>query len=362
MHTPNRALPESRKKVTFMRKHGGCSGQGHGSPRARRLLPAAVLAAVAGGLLAPGAAHAATGDTAEPTQSVSAPDSVSGTDSGLVQTADVTLHSDSGYLTTLPAAQRGYLAFHQDETPQEADRFTLVELKDGEMALKSKLNGKYVMVDQSTTGFAGPNYHLRAASDSVGPWEKFTLHTTSDGSALLRSSSTGLYVQNSAGTLLGTGTESQAVRFGIPDWDTRYRHPLDGPGRQQWTPSYGEPLGAWAPGETATGVQWAVPYTAPVHAVSSGTVVSFGWESDILGYTLVIQHPDGTYSVYGRMAGPDVSVGQKVSAGTPLGLSGTTGLGYHPESRSVHFEIRSTPEPGSDIDPVAYMRENGVTL
>ncbi|MFF7183601.1 hypothetical protein [Streptomyces sp. NPDC008121] len=134
-------------------------------------------------------------------------------------------------MTTRPASQRYYLAFRQADAPQAADRFTLVELKDGEVALKSKLNGKYVMVGQSTIGSAGPNYHLRAASESAGPWEKFSLHTTSDASAVLRSSSTGLYVQHSNGTCLGSGTESQAVKFQIPDWVTRYRHLLDdGPG------------------------------------------------------------------------------------------------------------------------------------
>ncbi|MFF7183335.1 peptidoglycan DD-metalloendopeptidase family protein [Streptomyces sp. NPDC008121] len=335
----------------------------HGILRARRVLPAALLAAVAGGLMAPVPSYAATGIPAGPgSQLLSAPDGVSGAESGQTVQTDITLHSDSGYLTTLPADQRDYLAFRQADAPQEADRFTLVELGDGEVALKSKLNGKYVMVDQSTIGLAGPNYHLRAASSTVGPWEKFSLHTTGDGSAVLRSSSTGRYVQNSAGTLLGAGTESQAVTFDIPDWSTRYQHPLDGPGRQMWTPAYGEPLGAWAPGDTATGVQWGAPTLAFVHAISSGTVVHAGWESTLLGYTAVVQHPDGKYSVYGRMASFSVSVGQKVAAGSELGLSGTTGLGYHPESRSVHFEIRTAPEPGTDIDPVAYMREHGITL
>ncbi|MFF7183194.1 hypothetical protein [Streptomyces sp. NPDC008121] len=128
---------------------------------------------------------------------------------------DMTLKSKDGYLITRPATERDYLGFGQSDAPQDAKTFSVVLLKNNEVALKSKLNGKYVMVDQTTNGPAGPNYHLRAAADSIGPWEKFTLHKTGGGSVLLKSVSTGRYVQNSSGTLNGHGTESQAAAFDL---------------------------------------------------------------------------------------------------------------------------------------------------
>jgi murein DD-endopeptidase MepM/ murein hydrolase activator NlpD len=48
-----------------------------------------------------------------------------------------------------------------------------------------------------------------------------------------------------------------------------------------------------------------------------------------------------------------------VSAGQRLGLSGNTGNSTGPH---LHFEIRTTPNYGSDVDPVAYLRARGVAF
>jgi murein DD-endopeptidase MepM/ murein hydrolase activator NlpD len=52
-------------------------------------------------------------------------------------------------------------------------------------------------------------------------------------------------------------------------------------------------------------------------------------------------------------------VGQQVTPGQQIGLSGATGnvTGAH-----LHFEARTSPEYGSDIDPVAYLRSHGVNV
>jgi murein DD-endopeptidase MepM/ murein hydrolase activator NlpD len=54
-----------------------------------------------------------------------------------------------------------------------------------------------------------------------------------------------------------------------------------------------------------------------------------------------------------------VSAGQSVSVGQQLGLSGATGNVTGPH---LHFEIRTTPNYGSDIDPLAYLRAHGVSI
>ncbi|MFF7183331.1 hypothetical protein [Streptomyces sp. NPDC008121] len=130
---------------------------------------------------------------------------------------DATLHSQDGYLTTRTAAERDYLGLRQTDTPGDAETYSIVELQEGGVALKSRLNGKYVMVDQSTNGAAGPTYHLRAVSGQIGPWEKFDLQRVSETSYVLKSSSTGRYVWNSTGTLSGAGDKSQALKFELSD-------------------------------------------------------------------------------------------------------------------------------------------------
>ncbi|MFB7352834.1 M23 family metallopeptidase [Streptomyces gardneri] len=107
-----------------------------------------------------------------------------------------------------------------------------------------------------------------------------------------------------------------------------------------------------------TGVDFIASSGTTVRAVGAGNVVSAGW-SGAYGNEVVIQHADGSYSQYAHLSSLSVSSGQSVSGGQQIGLSGSTGNSTGPH---LHFEIRSSPSYGSDLDPLAYLRQHGVSI
>ncbi|MBB4712104.1 M23 family metallopeptidase [Streptomyces luteogriseus] len=113
--------------------------------------------------------------------------------------------------------------------------------------------------------------------------------------------------------------------------------------------------GLWSSG-SHTGVDFHAASGTSVHAVGAGTVVEAGWGGSY-GNQIVIKMNDGTYTQYGHLSSVGVSVGQQVTPGQQIGLSGATGNVTGPH---LHFEARTSPEYGSDIDPVAYLRSHGV--
>ncbi|MER7181578.1 M23 family metallopeptidase [Streptomyces hyaluromycini] len=113
----------------------------------------------------------------------------------------------------------------------------------------------------------------------------------------------------------------------------------------------------WSSG-AHTGIDFHAASGTVVHAVGTGTVVSTGW-GGAYGNEIVIKMADGMYTQYGHLSSIGVSVGQKVTPGQQIGLSGATGNTTGPH---LHFEARTTPDYGSDVDPVAYLRKHGVNV
>ncbi|MFD5157291.1 LysM peptidoglycan-binding domain-containing M23 family metallopeptidase [Streptomyces hawaiiensis] len=107
-----------------------------------------------------------------------------------------------------------------------------------------------------------------------------------------------------------------------------------------------------------TGVDFVVPTGTSLKAVGAGTVVSAGW-GGAYGNQVVIKLNDGNYAQYAHLSQLSVSAGQTVTAGQQIGLSGATGNVTGPH---LHFEIRTTPDYGSDVDPVAFLRSHGVSV
>lgn len=96
------------------------------------------------------------------------------------------------------------------------------------------------------------------------------------------------------------------------------------------------------------GVDWATPTGTAVYASCGGTVARAGWGSGY-GYVVYINHPDGRQTRYGHLSKVLVSVGQTVSQGQKIALSGNTGVSTGPH---LHFEILIN---GSQVNPLQYL-------
>ncbi|MEU5595465.1 M23 family metallopeptidase [Streptomyces sp. NPDC020298] len=112
-----------------------------------------------------------------------------------------------------------------------------------------------------------------------------------------------------------------------------------------------------------SGQDFAVPSGTNVFAAHDGTVVKAGGngagDGPAYGNAIVIKHADGQYSQYAHLSRIDVRIGQTVSTGQHIAKSGNTGNSTGPH---LHFEIRTTPNYGSAIDPVPFLRAKGVIV
>ncbi|ATW49829.1 M23 family metallopeptidase [Streptomyces xantholiticus] len=112
-----------------------------------------------------------------------------------------------------------------------------------------------------------------------------------------------------------------------------------------------------------SGQDFAVPIGTAVKAAGAGTVVKAGpnggGDGPAYGNAVVIKHNNGKYSQYAHLSKINVNIGSKVNAGQTIAKSGNTGNSSGPH---LHFEIRTTPNYGSALNPMAFLRSAGVNL
>jgi murein DD-endopeptidase MepM/ murein hydrolase activator NlpD len=96
------------------------------------------------------------------------------------------------------------------------------------------------------------------------------------------------------------------------------------------------------------GMDIAVPTGTPIKAADGGTVRIAGWTGGYGNYTC-IQHTASLSSCYGHQSVVKVHVGQHVSQGQIIGLSGSTGFSTGPH---LHFEARIN---GAVTNPMNYL-------
>jgi len=94
------------------------------------------------------------------------------------------------------------------------------------------------------------------------------------------------------------------------------------------------------------GLDFGIVVGTPVEATMDGKVVHAGWNNQGYGNLVIVDN--GTYKTYyAHLSSIPVSVGDSVTAGTTIGLSGNTGNSTGPH---LHYEIRQNNVP---IDPTS---------
>lgn len=107
-------------------------------------------------------------------------------------------------------------------------------------------------------------------------------------------------------------------------------------------------------GRLHAGDDFGVAVGTPLRSMSNGVVVFAGQQSGY-GTMVDIKYSDGTISRYGHMSAIHVSVGQQVSTGQTVGLSGNTGRSTGPH---LHLEIH--PGGGAPVPPQAWLAGKGL--
>ncbi|HYT67911.1 MAG TPA: peptidoglycan DD-metalloendopeptidase family protein, partial [Vicinamibacterales bacterium] len=96
------------------------------------------------------------------------------------------------------------------------------------------------------------------------------------------------------------------------------------------------------------GIELSLPEGQPVQAIHEGTVA---YADLFTGYAnlVIIEHGDKSYSLYGHLSGLSVKKGDRVDAGTPVGLAGRNPAG----NPSLYFELRVDGKP---VDPLQWLK------
>lgn len=98
-----------------------------------------------------------------------------------------------------------------------------------------------------------------------------------------------------------------------------------------------------------TGVDFGASYGSPIVAAKAGVVTTATYNT-AYGNMIIIDHGDGTSTLYAHASSFVVSVGQSVSQGQTIAYVGSTGYSTGPH---LHFEIRIN---GQHVNPLPYLQ------
>ncbi|MGW5766724.1 M23 family metallopeptidase [Streptomyces tendae] len=311
----------------------------HRRTRAMRLTRAIAVAGTGGAALALPLMGAAAADAA-PAHSVSAQAGAAATSAKKASSGDEK-NSDS---RTYTVKSGDYLSKIADE--QHVDGGWKKLYADNREAVGSDPSLIHPGLELSIGGQAAKSA-APSSAQSEKPAEKPAVEKPAAEKPAQKSTDAEKAASTSSSDSSDTGTQSAGTTSG-------YTSPVQG--GTVGTP-YHQSGSMWSSGYH-TGTDFVVPTGTSLKAVGAGTVVSAGW-GGAYGNQVVIQLADGHYAQYAHLSSLSVSAGQSVTAGQQVGLSGATGNVTGPH---LHFEIRTTPDYGSDIDPIAFLRSHGVSV
>ncbi len=140
-------------------------------------------------------------------------------------------------------------------------------------------------------------------------------------------------------------------------WALDFLPPMDEYWISSGTGYRNDPMGGKEGSQLHKGVDMVGPHHAPVRAAAGG-VVAEHWPPPngyfqghpIYGGLIVIDHLDGTFTLYAHLSSTTVTTGQRVEAGQIIGRQGDTGIttGEH-----LHFEVI--------VDPLSYFSQGEET-
>ena len=138
-------------------------------------------------------------------------------------------------------------------------------------------------------------------------------------------------LQNSADSTTGTGDSTNKISLNtVPEPQGR---PVEGVLTQDYHPGH-------------NGLDFGIVVGTPIKTTMDGNVIYAGPNDQGYGNLVIVEN--GAYrTYYAHLSSIPVAVGDKVTAGSIIGLSGNTG---HSTGPHLHYEIRQNNIP---IDPTA---------
>ena len=266
-------------------------------------------------------------------------------------------------------------------TPRRAysDRETSRSSSNGSKSSGSTTGKKsgYTSTKSGTTstksGYTSTRYSgssKSSTSKKYNSWSKKSGYTSNKKRTSFSSnggsySSNRSYSSNGSGTNSSSGTSSNSSTVSSDAAASSSTPAVNGAAAPLAKGSYriGAAFGAtgsWS--RYHTGQDFVASSGTPVHAATSGTVIS-GNVGSWAGNYVVIRAADGSSTLYAHMSNTDVKVGQQVTAGQKIGNVGSTGRSF---GAHLHFEYYpSGVTPGnvySATNPMSYLRSIGISM
>lgn len=216
----------------------------------------------------------------------------------------------------------------QDILPEEDEKVENIDVDtEGLLAVDT-----YEIVDIEIPDEEYPGGLLKTG-DILDEQYEFTDDVWQEGGLTIVEEATEQEIKDASKTPTTTSTDSPEIKSTTPDgkW---FRWPLD---KKVITSKYGPRKAPVAGASTFHGgIDLAAKVGTPVYATMSGTII----EAGVIGRggkSIVISHPNGYLTGYAHLSQYKVKVGQKVSVGDIIALSGNTGTSSGPH---LHHTVK----------------------